>query len=274
MLGLLVVSPRQGAGLPFVDTLEPLLGVPVLVRAILGGVPLQSGVSGVLVVPDEEVERAQRDVVEAFGLDEIEQVVGGATDFASGLQAGLAALGPEVTTVIVTEGARPLTPVGMVDRLVEASASTRLAVPAVLSTERHVQLREGRFVPYELPEGTYRLQGPLVAPVAMLRTCLREDPSCGSLDALARAGFPVQVIDGDPDNLPLRSVADMSRALEVFSRRAADLAFAFPKDLLAPDDVEEESSIHEQAPQVVEQRVPENDETTCIPVAPGPDVPA
>ena len=49
------------------------------------------------------------------------------------------------------------------------------------------------------------------------------------------AGNPLVIVDGDEDNLLISSPADLGRAVEVFSRRAVDYAFVYPKDLLPED---------------------------------------
>ena len=77
------------------------------------------------------------------------------------------------------------------------------------------------------------LQGPAGWKVAALRAAL----SVGGdeLEVAARSGARVALVAGDDDNRLLRDAADVSRALEVFARRAADYVFVYPSDLL-PDD--------------------------------------
>ena len=55
------------------------------------------------------------------------------------------------------------------------------------------------------------------------------------LQIAAALGAEVIVVSGDDDNLLLRDAADVGRALEVFSRRAVDYAFLYPRDLLPED---------------------------------------
>ena len=73
-------------------------------------------------------------------------------------------------------------------------------------------------------------RGALVAAVAA-----GSDGDFSEVEACARGGGTVSLVAGDDDNRLLRDAADASRALEVFSRRAADYAFVYPADLL-PDD--------------------------------------
>jgi hypothetical protein len=70
--------------------------------------------------------------------------------------------------------------------------------------------------------------------VATLKAAL-DGEGADEIEAVARSGASVALVEGDDDNHLLRGSADLSRALEVFSRRAADYAFVYPSDLL-PDD--------------------------------------
>jgi 2-C-methyl-D-erythritol 4-phosphate cytidylyltransferase len=263
MLGLIVICPDEGAGLPSHALLDPLLGAPLLARGIAAALPADDGVTGVLVLPSELADRAKLDVVDRFGLDEIDRVVAGGPDRRSALRAGLDALPEDVDVVIVQEGARPLVPVGLVDRVVAAVRRTRAegapgaeppaaaaAVPAVAPADAIVADAGGMLQP--LPTRTVRaLQGPAVWQRAALRAALADgadtsadvsadasaDASAGrsELDVAARAGVAIALVDGDSDNRLLQDAADVSRAIEVFARRAADYVFVYPADLL-PDD--------------------------------------
>jgi 2-C-methyl-D-erythritol 4-phosphate cytidylyltransferase len=251
MLGLIVICPDEGAGLPSHALLDPLLGAPLLARGIAAALPADDGVTGVLVLPADLADRAKLDVVDRFGLDEIDRVVAGGPDRRSALRAGLEALPEDVDVVIVQEGARPLVPVGLVDRVVAAVRRTRAdgapggdgppaaaAVPAVAPVDAVVADAGGLLQP--LPSTTVRaLQGPAVWQRAALRAALADGPDApagrSELDAAARAGVAIALVDGDGDNRLLQDAADVSRAIEVFARRAADYVFVYPADLL-PDD--------------------------------------
>jgi 2-C-methyl-D-erythritol 4-phosphate cytidylyltransferase/2-C-methyl-D-erythritol 2,4-cyclodiphosphate synthase len=233
MLGLIVICSDEGAGLAASALLDPLLGAPLLARGIAAGLPADSGVTGVVVVPPDLVDRVKADVVDRFGLDEIDRVVAGGPDRRAALLAGIEALPADVDVVIVQEGARALAPAGLVDRVVAAAQAADAAVPAVATIDAVVLDDGGALALLDVRPRLRVLQGPAVWKVASLRAALSGGGD--ELEAAARAGSRVAIVAGDDDNRLLRDAADVSRALEVFARRAADYVFVYPSDLL-PDD--------------------------------------
>lgn len=238
MLGLIVLTADVGAGLPPRALLDELLGAPLLARGIAGALPTEEAVTGVVVVPADLVDSVKADVVERFGLDEIDRIVAGGPDRKSALLAGLAALPADVEVVIVHDGARVLTPVGLADHVVKAARSSDAAV-AVVGLKDVVGADDGgSLLPLDSRPTLRVVQGPAAYKVSVLKAALDGDVGNDSFDeveVVARAGGNVALVDGDDDNRLLRDGADVSRALEVFSRRAADYAFVYPSDLL-PDD--------------------------------------
>jgi 2-C-methyl-D-erythritol 4-phosphate cytidylyltransferase len=233
MLGLIVICSDEGAGLAAPALLDPLLGAPLLARGIAAALPVDSGVTGVVVVPPDLVDRVKAEVVERFGLDEIDTVVAGGPDRRAAVAAGLDALPADVDVVIVQEGARALAPAGLVDRVVAAAHDADAAAPATTTVDTVVVDDGGALGVVDARPRLRVLQGPAVWKVAALRSALAGGSD--ELEAAARAGARVALVTGDDDNRLLRDAADVSRALEVFARRAADYVFVYPSDLL-PDD--------------------------------------
>jgi 2-C-methyl-D-erythritol 4-phosphate cytidylyltransferase len=234
MLGLIVITADTGAGLAPVALLESLLGAPLLARGIAGALPTAEAVTGVLVVPSELVDRVKAEVVERFGLDEIDCVVAGGPDRKAAIAAGLAALPADVDIVLVQEGARVLTPVKLADAVVAAARAADAAVPGVAFKDIVGVDEGGALVALDVRPHLRALQGPAAYKVAILKAAL-EGEGVDEIEAVAKSGASVALVDGDDDNRLLRGSADLSRAIEVFSRRAADYAFVYPSDLL-PDD--------------------------------------
>lgn len=234
MLGLIVITADVGAGLSPVSLFEHLLGAPLLARGIAGGLPTGEAVTGVLVVPAELVDRAKSEVVERFGLDEIDRVVAGGPDRKAAIAAGLAALPADVDIVLIQEGARVLTPAKLADAVVAAARGADAAVPGVTFNDVVGADEGGSLMALDVRPSLRALQGPAAYKVAVLKAALASEHQ-DEIEAVARSGATVVLVDGDDDNRLLRGSADLSRAIEVFARRAADYAFVYPGDLL-PDD--------------------------------------
>jgi len=235
MLGLIVITADTGAGLPPQSLFDSLLGAPLLARGIAAALPVSEAVTAVLVVPQEFVDRAKAEVVERFGLDEVERIVAGGPDRKSALKAGLAALPEDVDVVLVQEGARGLVPVKVADAVVAAARQGDAAVPAAALKDTIVADEGGSLVALDVRPSLRALQGPAAYKRAALAAALNEASDADELEVSARLGATITLTEGDDDNRLLRDSADVSRAIEVFSRRAADYAFIYPSDLL-PDD--------------------------------------
>ena len=240
MLGLIVVCAETGAGLPPHALLDALLGAPLLARGIAGALPTDEAVTGVLVVPADLVDKVKAEVIARFGLDEIDRVVAGGPDRKSALLAGLEALPADVDVVIVQEGARVLTPVGLCDRVVAATRAGSGSVGAVAAVTLHDVVgadEGGTLMSLDVRPQLRALQGPSAFKVATLKAALAAatEGDFSEVEVCVKAGATIALVAGDDDNRLLRDAADASRALEVFSRRAADYAFVYPSDLL-PDD--------------------------------------
>jgi 2-C-methyl-D-erythritol 4-phosphate cytidylyltransferase len=235
MLGLIVITADAGAGLPPQALFDPLLGAPLLARGVAAALPTGEAVTAVLVVPNDLIERAKADVVDRFGLDEVDRVVAGGPDRKAAIKAGLAALPDDVDVVLIQEGARCLVPVKVADAVVAAARAGDAAVPAAPLRDLVAADEGGSLVALDVRPSLRALQGPAAFKRATLAAALAADGDAPELEAAARAGANVALIDGDDDNRLLRDSADVGRAIEVFSRRAADYAFIYPSDLL-PDD--------------------------------------
>lgn len=237
MLGLIVLAAENGTGLAPHGLLDALLGAPLLARGIAAALPGDEAVTGVLVVPGDLVERAKADVVDRFGLDEIDRVVAGGPDRRAALLAGLEALPADVDYVLVQEGARVLAPTGLADRVAAAARGADAAVPAVALKDAVVADEGGGLLSLDAQPRLRALQGPQCFKRSALTAALASasDDARSEAELVAQSGASVHLVDGDGDNLLLRDSADVGRALEVFSRRAVDFAFLYPRDLLPED---------------------------------------
>lgn len=236
MLGLVVVAAEDSVGLPPHALLEELLGAPLLARAIAASLPVNEPAAGAVVVPAELVEQVEQEVKARFGLDEVDLVLSGGPAFRDALLTGLDALPDSVDCVLVQEAGRVLVPAGLVERLLPAARRAGVSVPAIEVNAPAVIWQDGKASAIPLAAGASlrALQGPAAFQPSVLRQLLQEPvQNLHELIATAlRVGTSIELINGDTDNFLLGTAADVSRALEVYSRRAAEYAFLYPRELL------------------------------------------
>lgn len=138
---------RLGQGIP--KARVPLAGQPMLVHTLRG--VIKSGVAAQICVAvpagDEAMEQICQDVQEEAGDEVLWSVVTGGADRSASVSAALEALDSRVTTVLIHDAARALTPTGVFDRVVNAlrdGAKAVIPALAVVDTIKTV-------VPAELP---------------------------------------------------------------------------------------------------------------------------
>lgn len=186
---------RLGAGAP--KAFVAIAGVPMLVRAVDG--LLASGVVDhvVVVVPSGQV-------AQAAGLlpGRPVSVVPGGADRTASVAAGLATAGPDAEVVLVHDAARPLTPAGVVRRVVAAVQAGAPAVVPVLPVSDTIKQVDADGVVVSTPaRSALRVaQTPQGFRAAQLRRAHAGTPDPRTDDAglVEALGDPVATVAGDP----------------------------------------------------------------------------
>ncbi len=148
-------------------------------------------------------------------------VAGGATRQAS-VAAGLRALWPSVTTVLVHDAARSLTPAELFDRVIAEVERTGSAVIPGLPVVDTVKRREAdgavgetvdrdTLLAVQTPQGFRR--DALVAAYANAGAEFTDDAAL-----VAAAGLPVRALDGDARAFKITTPADLDRAQSLLAR--------------------------------------------------------
>jgi 2-C-methyl-D-erythritol 4-phosphate cytidylyltransferase len=132
--------------------------------------------------------------------DEFEAVVvaGGATRSAS-VRAGIAQVPTDATIVVVHDAARPLAPIGMFERVIDAVRhGADAAVPGVAIVDTVKQVRGGVVVGTLDRSELVAVQTPQAFRAAVLRSVHASDPEATDDAALVElGGGRVVVVDGD-----------------------------------------------------------------------------
>ncbi len=214
-VGVVVVAAGRGERL---GGSVPKAFVPVAGRTLLSwavGSVRATAASVVVVVPDELVDRARAEVG-----DDVVVVPGGATRQES-VAAGLRALPPTATTVLVHDAARAFVPAEVVERVVAALAAGHQAVVPglpVADTLRHLErgpVDRAGVVAVQTPQGFRRevLERAHAAPAVDAAT-----DDAGLVEAL---GVPVHVVAGHPEAFKVTRPLDLLVAQALVAARPA-----------------------------------------------------
>jgi 2-C-methyl-D-erythritol 4-phosphate cytidylyltransferase / 2-C-methyl-D-erythritol 2,4-cyclodiphosphate synthase len=212
---------RFGGNAP--KALVPLRGRP-LVEYALAALGAASTIDAVVVAapPDamDEVTQAARRAAGA----KLAAVVPGGADRQASVARGLDALPRETRIVLVHDGARPLTPVPLIEAVAAAAAADGAATAAVPVDETVKRGADGWVQTTVDREGLYRTQTPQGFQRAVLEAAHREAERTGFRGtddaALAeRLGCRVRLVPGSPVNLKVTVPADLQLA-EALLRRA------------------------------------------------------
>lgn len=236
-VGVVIVAAgsgvRAGPGEP--KQFRPILGVPMLLRAVRPFLSHPAVVRVVVALPPDSVRHPPEWLSPLLG-QRLMAVAGGATR-ADSVRAGLTALGaggegeaartqgalPPV--VLVHDGARPLVSQEIIDGVIGLARSGVGAVPAVPMEDTVKEVSDGR-IGRTLPrERLWRAQTPQGFPATMLAAAYaawRGDgrPPTDEAELCERSGFPVAIAPGSPDNLKVTTEADR-RLVEALLRARA-----------------------------------------------------
>lgn len=238
-VGVIVPAAGDGRrlGAPQCKALVELGARPLLAWA-LAAVEANDRVDSVVVVAHPAVVDAVASLLASGGFAKVSAVVAGGPTRRASVAAGLAALPAGPAYVAVHDACRPLLRPGAIDRLADllGGLGAHGVAPGadVTDTIRRVASgdRSGGIIDRQ------QLRA-LQTPQVFLRTALQEahrraaagelgdqHPLDGATDAelLQRAGYPVAVVPGEPENLTIATPLDLEVAEVLASRAARDQA--------------------------------------------------
>jgi 2-C-methyl-D-erythritol 4-phosphate cytidylyltransferase len=219
-IGVVIVA--AGSGVRFGDAgkaLVSLAGRPLLSWSLAPFVELDD-VSEIIVVAGEHTfERCEALIPAAIATRTA--VVGGGATRAESVRAGLAALGPAITHVAIHDAARPLATAALVQRVIDAGLEVGAAVPAVqIGDTLHAIGADGSIASTPDRSQLRAAQTPQVARRDWLEAAYQA--GAGTTDEgglLASAGYPVRLVEGDPNNIKITWPGDLTLAEAIVARR-------------------------------------------------------
>jgi len=223
---VVIVAAGQGTRLggPVPKQYQRLGGEMVLTRTLRAalGCP-QAGVVLVAIHPDARALYAEA----AAPLDDprlMPPVHGGAarSDTVRLALEALEAAAPDV--VLVHDAARPFASPALFTRLAEAAASGEGAIAAEPVVDALWREADGLADIPAPRDGLWRAQTPQAFPYAALLAAHRTGgpPALDDAEVFRRAGGPVRLVPGEPENFKITSAADLARAERLLEARMTE----------------------------------------------------
>jgi 2-C-methyl-D-erythritol 4-phosphate cytidylyltransferase len=221
------VGSRMGAGTS--KQLLLLAGQPVVARTAAIFQAAAEVVEIIIVIEPAEVERCRLEVVEPYGLGKVKAVVAGGENRARSVLNGMGELSPEIDTVLIHDGARPLFPAellppGIADFAIGDCDGVVFGLP-VTDTIKEVGAGSRRVVRTPDRSRLWAAQTPQVFRREVLEKShrvsagvLAEATDDASLVELV--GGRVKMTMGSPENIKITTPADLVVAEEIILRRS------------------------------------------------------
>jgi 2-C-methyl-D-erythritol 4-phosphate cytidylyltransferase len=207
---------RAGPGEP--KQFRPILGVPMLLRALRPFTSHPAVVQVVVALPGVYVDRPPEWLAKLLG-ERLALVPGGETR-ARSVRAGLAALPPDARVVLVHDAARPFVSRQTIDAVLARARAGVGAVAALPVSDTLKDVDDTRIVGTVPRERLWRAQTPQGFPRDMLEHAYARLGAGAPTDDAAlceAAGFPVEVVLDGPENLKV-TTADDFRIAEALAR--------------------------------------------------------
>jgi 2-C-methyl-D-erythritol 4-phosphate cytidylyltransferase len=187
-----------------------LAGLPLLAEP-LRRLDASEWIDGIVVVAPPEWEEPSILVAEEVGASKVAAAVTGGSTRSASVRAGLAEVPDTAAVVLVHDAARPVLPVELVPRLLEALAEGfDGAVPGLPVADTVKRVRDGVVVETPAREELVVVQTPQAFVASVLRVAAAgEGSDCASL--VEASGGRVKVVPGDERLLKVTTRDDLQR---------------------------------------------------------------
>lgn len=228
-VGAIVPAAGQGLrlGLRSAKALVRVAGAPLIVQTLRALHRAPSVEWVVLVVPAGQQRRIQH-LVARYHLTKVCAIVPGASSRAGSVARGFAALPRQARWVLIHDGARPCVTAHLLESLVakaKRSGAVACGVPAHL-TVKAVDARQRVRLTLDR-ERLWFVQTPQVfarrwfaQALAQLNGALDQFPDDAAI--MERAGFPIQLVAGDPLNIKVTTREDLLLAEAILRHRSVN----------------------------------------------------
>ena len=194
--------------------LEPLDGIPVLVRT-LTALERAQRVDSIVIATREEDLITVSQLCKTYGITKCKKVIRGGEDREHSVLLAALEADPDTELLAVQDGARPLVSPDLIDRVSEAAQRAGAAAPAVPVKDTVKTVREDGAVEETLERSRLRaVQTPQVFEASLLKAALQAALEEGAAltddcSAVERLGKVVYLIEGEETNLKITTPTDL-----------------------------------------------------------------
>ncbi len=194
--------------------LEPLDGIPVLVRT-LTALERAQRVDSIVIATREEDLITVSQLCKTYGIAKCKKVIRGGEDREHSVLLAALEAEPDTELLAVQDGARPLVSPALIDRVIEAAQRCGAAAPAIPVKDTIKTVREDEAVEETLERSRLRaVQTPQVFEASLLKAALQAALEEGAVltddcSAVERLGKVVYLIEGEETNLKITTPTDL-----------------------------------------------------------------
>ena len=194
--------------------LEPLDGIPVLVRT-LTALERAQRVDSIVIATREEDLITVSQLCKTYGITKCKKVIRGGEDREHSVLLAALEAEPDTELLAVQDGARRLVSPALIDRVIEAAQRCGAAAPAIPVKDTIKTVREDEAVEETLERSRLRaVQTPQVFEASLLKAALQAALEEGAVltddcSAVERLGKVVYLIEGEETNLKITTPTDL-----------------------------------------------------------------
>jgi 2-C-methyl-D-erythritol 4-phosphate cytidylyltransferase len=184
-----------------------------------------SSIDGIyIIVPQDEMDMVQREIVEKYQFKKVLKVVRGGKMRQYSVWNGLKAIRTGCSIVVVHDGVRPLISCRLISQSIAAAQKNGAAVVAVLARDTVKRATAGKKIQTLPREEIWLAQTPQTFQFPLLMNAYQkahQDEILGTDDAflVERLGHPITMIMGDYSNIKITTPEDLVLAETLFSRK-------------------------------------------------------
>lgn len=202
-----------GGGIP--KQFAPLNGEPLLAHSIRSFSSCDSITEIVVVVPLEQLEYTQSEIVNRYGFNRVKKLTPGGEERQLSVEKGFHAITDKPDVVIVHDGVRPFVSPEIIESVITEASESGAAICAVPATDTVKQSSPERYIENTLErDGVWLAQTPQGFKYEILDEalrCAREDGYTGTDESILaeRIGVKVKLVQGSRYNIKITTKEDI-----------------------------------------------------------------